>query len=934
MDLSSYNPEQRKCILTTDNDLQAVACAGSGKTRTIVGRSAYLVEQKLALPSEMVAITFTVKAANEMKERIYSYFETEFGSTLGLAEMYIGTIHGFCLNQIQKFVPEYKKYEIITDVQRTLLVKRRLDQSLIFDIPYYKKGKKKGEYELGKPLQGYVLSDIGLVLDTIDFAINELLDVSTLDSSLQEFYNKYTELLNARSMLDFAHVQKAYYDQLSVNEALQEQVKSLKYITVDEYQDTNTIQEAIILKMKEINPRLNVCVVGDDDQTLYEWRGSNLSVFKNFTSKFPNAKTIKLTTNYRSSVGVVKIGESVARSIPSSNRVDKEFKCSNSFQYERGDIVAQTNFPNINSENDFIINSILKLKGSKLTKSDGTETTIDYHDMAILVDSTKNLRKFNPQLLQLLEKNNIDYIIDGTKQLFETKEIQTISDLFLLFATEFCELQQSARIAFYDESFVRKLRSYSPINAIFAKYSINLMDRYENTLQQFFLDLIEMCDFKKYNEPTREKILYNYAVFTEIITDFEKIYFLDEFGSRIKEFVRFLSYDAKEEMYPEGWLSPKFTETKSLKIMTIYSAKGLEFPVVFMPHLCRNFMFPSQPGKGKSKEGILRYADDSVQHKLENYGKNEDSYARLFYVAVTRSMKYLFMTKSVEYTKVAGTTIYKDMTNQLRYIFSSAHYVADGDIFLARDLEYVKGNDAVLGQLVFDFSTLQDIFECPKKFQFSSIFGFNTPLNVRMGYGRSLHNMLEDLHTSYLESQIIKDYDALRIHMYLPLAPREGDLYKSMHASAKKIIDEYTEINRPLFDSVEYIEAPIDYKLNDLVFINGRVDLIVNAESGDIKIIDFKSDSGTLSPDLRKKQLLIYALGYHKLTGNYPTSVVSYNLRDNQPHESAVKSEDLKAVEQQINAAYYMIKSKNYPKCHNAAFCSECTFKKICAKIE
>lgn len=933
MDLSSYNPEQRQCILTTDNDLQAVACAGSGKTRTIVGRSAYLVEQKLALPSEMVAITFTVKAANEMKERIYSCFEKEFGSTLGLAEMYIGTIHGFCLDQIQKYVPEYKKYEIVTDVQRKLLVKRRLDQSLIFKIPYYKKGKKKDDYELGQPLQGYVLSDIGLVLDTIDFAINELIDISTLDPNLREFYNEYIELLNARSMLDFAHVQKAYYDQLNVNHALQEQVRSLKFITVDEYQDTNTIQEAIILKMKEINPSLNVCVVGDDDQTLYEWRGSNLSVFKDFSLKFPGAKTIKLTTNYRSSVGIVKIGESVARSINPCNRMDKEFRCSDSFQYERGDIIAETDFPDIDSENRFIINSILKLKGSKLTKSDGTETIIDYRDMAILVDSTKNLRKFNPQLLELLEKNNIDYIIDGTKQLFETQEIQTIADLFLLFATEFCGLQQSTRITFYDEAHVRKLRSYSSINEIFAKYSVNLEDRYENTLQQFFLDLIKLYNFKECDEPTREKILYNYAVFTEIITDFERIYFLDEFGSRIKEFVRFLSYDAKEEMYPEGWLSPKFTETKSLKIMTIYSAKGLEYPVVFMPHLCHNFMFPSQPGKGKSKEGILRYADDSVQHKLANYDKNEDSYARLFYVAVTRSMKYLFMTKSVEYTKPAGKKIYREMTNQLRYIFSSSYYVADGDIFLGRDMEYVKDNEAALGQLVFDFSTLQDIFECPRKFQFSSVFGFNTPLNVRMGYGRSLHNMLEDLHTSYLENHIVKDYDALSIHMYLPLAPLEGALYKSMHASAKKIIDEYIKINRPLFDAVEYIEAPIDYKLNDLVFINGRVDLIVNARSGDIKIIDFKSDSSTLSPDLRKKQLLIYALGYHKLTGNYPTAVVSYNLRNNQLHESPVRSKELETVEEQINEAYYMIKSNNYPKC-NKTFCSECNFKDICAKIE
>jgi DNA helicase-2/ATP-dependent DNA helicase PcrA len=721
-------------------------------------------------------------------------------------------------------------------------------------------------------------------------------------------------------------------DQLNVSEGLIDQVKKLKYITVDEYQDTNSIQEAILEKMKLINPNLNICVVGDDDQTLYEWRGSNLSVFRDFPAKFDTAKTIKLTTNYRSSEGIVRVGESVARSISPGNRINKDFFCSDTYIYEYGDIIAETDFENIEAENKFIVEAILKLKGSKLTHKDGSETSIEYSDMAILVDSTKNLRKFNQQLLELLESHGIDYIIDGTKQLFDTSEIRQITDIYLLFANEFCDLKINQTICFYNENLAQRLRTHPSINAIFTKYGSNISDRYELTLQQFFLDVLEVYKFSNFEEVIREKKLYNFAVFSEIINDFEKIYFLETFSYRIKEFVRFLFYDAKD-MYPEGWLSPKFTETKSLKIMTIYSAKGLEFPVVFMPHLCENFMFPSQPARGKSKEGILRHCGDIIQSKLENYRNSEDSYSRLFYVAVTRSMKYLIMTKAIEYNK-GGRYTYSNMPIQLKYILGSAHYASDGNVLINRPFDYVIDNTSLPEQLVFDFSTLKDIFECPRKFQFSSVFGFNTPLNVRMGYGRSLHNMLDDLHTSYLKDHIVKDYGSLCTHMHLPLAPPTGTLYSSMHTSAKAIIEEYTKINRPLFDSVKYIEAPIDYKLNDLVFINGRVDLIVNSESGDIKIIDFKSDSGTLSPSLRKKQLLIYALGYHKLTGQYPTSTISYDLRTNQPHESNVRESDLQAVENQINDAYHMIKSNDYPKCNNSIFCNECNFKDICVKIE
>jgi DNA helicase-2/ATP-dependent DNA helicase PcrA len=925
MDLTSYNPEQLDCIITTDMNIHCVACAGSGKTRTIVGRNIYIIEQGLSSPSQMVAITFTEKAAGEMKERIYNKYEEVMGSTIGLAEMYIGTIHGFCLNQLQTYIPEYKKFEIITDVQRNLLVKRRLHPSYIANIPYY-----KIDGNIGQPLAGFKLADISLVLNSIDFTINELIDISELDAEIQSFYYAYLDLLSSRKLMDFTHVQKIYLDELSSNKILQEQVRMLKYLTVDEYQDTNTIQEAIIMKIKEINPVINLCVVGDDDQTLYEWRGSNLNVFRNFPHNVANTKTVKLTTNYRSSDGIVKVGENVARSIGELERISKEFKCDNTYSTENGDVIAQTDFDSITAENVFIINTIKKLKGTLLENKYGNTKAIDYSDMVILVDSTKNLRKFNIELLNMLEYNHIDYIIDGTKQLFDTYEIQLITDVFLLFASNYCNLALNNQIQFYNSDMIEKLKNHPTITTLFKKYSVNIEDRYEYTIQQFFLDLLDAFRFNL-DENKREKELYNLAVFSNIISDFEKIYFLDTFSQRIRDFVYFIFYDAKD-LYPEGWLSPKFTETKCLKIMTIYASKGLEFPVVFMPHLCEQFLFPSQPGSGKSKEGLFRN-NNFIIDKLTNYKKNNDSYSRLFYVAVTRSMKYLIMTKAQEYFKNSARA-FKKMPIQLQYVISSGQYVSNGKVLLNRNISLSSHIEESNEPLVFDFSTLKDIFECPKKFQFASVFGFNSPLNVRMGYGKSLHNMLDDIHRSYIQNKIIKNYDDLKSHLFLPLAPQNGELYRDMHTSAEKIVNDYTRINTPIFDYLQYVEAPIDYKLNDLVFINGRVDLIVNSESGDIKIIDFKSDSNVLSPDLRKKQLLIYALGYQKLTGKYPTSVISYDLKNNQPHEDNVHNHDLDQVESQINEAYKMIKSKNYPKCNNKVYCEKCNYGDLCKKLE
>lgn len=924
MDLTKYNQAQKESIQEINNNLQITACAGSGKTRTVVARNMNILINGLAKPNEIVSITFTKKAAAELKQRIYTEFETEFESTEGLAEMYVGTIHSFCLNALQETSLKYKNFSILEDVQRTLFVRKKMSNSDMISIEYR---SKTIPTKITTPFEKYRSNDVRRILPACDFIREEQIDISNLDNPLVNFYKKYIELLEENNFFDYAQVQHRFLELLDESTKLQEYIKSIKYITIDEYQDTNNIQESILSKIFELNPAINICVVGDDDQTIYAWRGSDINNFIEFENRYPNVVKKNLSVNYRSSDGIVKLGEHIANK--NKQHVSKEFHSYETYKYEPGDIVVSPDIDSIETENEQIIAAIKKLKGSEVVRKDGTIDIIDYSDMAILVHSTNKLKEFNQKLLNRLEEENIEFIVDGTRQLFEQHEIKRMYDLFLYFANEYLNLNKDFDYLLDDhEDFVSNhgikeyfQNVYNKINPIY----------YENTIQQFYLNL--MSHLNSF-ETDNEKVLYNLAVFSDIINDFETINFNDKYEYRFKEFVKFLYYDAKD-IYPEGWLSPKFEDNKCLKIITIHSAKGLEFPVVFMPHLCKNYLFPTKAAGGYSLEGLFKdTVSEAYNIYRERYLETEDALTRLFYVALTRSKKYLFMTKALEYKKKeTSKRIDKVRPKQLEWALASQYVQYSFDTILNRDLVYSDTSDEQISQLVFDFSTLKDIFECPRKFQYSSIFGFYSPLNIRMGYGKSLHNMMEDLYSTHMDEGIIKNLpDLISDNLYLPLAPKTGQYYKDVTTSATKILTEYIDTYGPTLGNAQYIEKPIDYKLNDLVFINGRVDLITNSVSGEVSIIDFKSDSGTLSPELRAKQLLIYALGYYKLTGKYPTSVISYDLKTNMSHPKSVTPSEVDAIESEINQAYSMIKSNTFPRCTKSTYCDSCQFKDLCLK--
>ena|SRR3989442_571260 len=320
---------QQKAIEHAGRNPQLIACAGSGKTEVVARRVVHLLtpgrEGTLA-PRNIVAFTFTDKAAAELKERIITRARQALGDVTGLAEMFVGTIHAFCLELLKSEAPKYLKYEVLNEVQQGLFVDRHSKQS----------GLTASTDLTGTPLKRYrdTKNYIG-ALTILREAERE--DTNLNGCSVLDGLEAYQNLLKEHSYLDYSSILESAVEVLTNDNNLRDRLaERVKYVIVDEYQDVNPVQEAIVWSLHEFGAR--ICVVGDDDQTIYQWRGSDVENILTFDSRYPDVDQIPLEENFRSSDGIVE----TARPFIEQNaaRLVKGMKPTGAQAHEPGDIVA------------------------------------------------------------------------------------------------------------------------------------------------------------------------------------------------------------------------------------------------------------------------------------------------------------------------------------------------------------------------------------------------------------------------------------------------------------------------------------------------------------------------------------------------------------------------------------------------------------------
>ena len=904
---TDWTENQELAINTISQNMQIVACAGSGKTSTMVAHILRLLEEDNVEPENIVAITYTEKAAASLKQKVFDEYKNLHNSIEGLANMYIGTIHGFCLYMLQEYSDEYKSYETLNDVQTKLFIKRTRKYNGLFDVVYH--GANGNTYHIANEMSK---------ADKLAQAINaykSFLDIArehgsaNMSAELQNVIAKYENELSKKSFFDFTSIIMVTLKKLLAGTFDQNIVGKIKYLIVDEYQDVNASQERIIRYFAEKGTY--VCVVGDDDQTIYQWRGSNLNYIKDFSSNYSNVKKIDLDVNFRSSKGITEISKQVISQ--NNNRLAKDMKSNESQQYESGDIITYE-FDDRASEVDFIVKKIKQLSGCKFVRK-GKEFKLALDDMVILVSSVKKI----PELIESLERNGIDFIVEGTKSLFDTEEISIICDSFSLIfdninINRIVDKEQIAsciKAAGIPAELISRWKVYSPLSdEVITQALLNFVcgfcdsDDYEYTIQGNIRKLFSELQLFSVED---EKVLYNWGKFTEMVNDFEKINLDMMPVYRLISFKTFLQQDAPE-IYPEGWLSPSFKAVKCLRIMTFHQSKGLEYPIVFIPFLTKHSIFPQRNPGGLNAWGIIN--DISIKRQYED---NDESIRRVFYVGMTRSEKFLFLTRS-NHVSDTGKTSYR--TPAFPFVEAKNSPFKETRLFL--DKEYEKSDKEKFSAdevITLNFSLLKDLFDCPYKFKMTNVYGFCSPLNIRMGYGRSIHNMLDYIHRNYNQIDLSDSHVVSSIvKKYLHLPYGSPKLYEAMTEKATKNLTSYIRNNASRFQYIKFSEKNIEYSIDEYMFINGRIDLVRDEVNHTITLVDFKSSSEVLSKEQIKNQLMVYVLGYESLTGEKVDYIESYDFNHSNPTTIELLDNDRENFKNKLEDCEKTIHSNNYKK--------------------
>lgn len=406
---------QRRAIEHGGRNLQLIACAGSGKTEVVARRAVYLLtpgrSDSLA-PRNIVAFTFTDKAAAELKERIVTRTREALGEIPGLAEMFVGTIHAFWLELLKSETAKYLKYEVLNEVQQALLVDRYSARS----------GLTTSTDLGGAPLRRY--QDTAHYVTALSILREADLEPAHLAGcSIVDGLERYRLLLDERGYFDYSAILEAAVDILTNDAGVRERLAArVKYVIVDEYQDVNPVQEAIVWSLHELGAR--VCVVGDDDQTIYQWRGSDVKNILTFATRYPHVDQIPLEENFRSSEGIVHTARAFIEQ--NTTRLPKAMKATAAQPYEAGDIVALA-FATAAEEAQHIAATARSLRGVAFVE-DGKERGLSWSDMAVLLRSVKASAE---PITEALRAAGIPYVVTGMTNLFKTAEAEAAPAVLL-----------------------------------------------------------------------------------------------------------------------------------------------------------------------------------------------------------------------------------------------------------------------------------------------------------------------------------------------------------------------------------------------------------------------------------------------------------------------------------------------------------------------
>ena len=575
---------QQRAIEYAGGHLQIIACAGSGKTEVLSRRIANILKQGVCA-DQIIAFTFTEKAAESLKKRI----EKAVGSEV--CGMYVGTIHGFCKFILSKFTEEFANFKILDTVKNHLFLNRYSEHC----------GMSTLEMAPSVYSNNLYLQCIDKLIDDYDNRDNWFDDQrATLD--------QYIDCLYSHNYIDFSLLIFEVLRQIEKSESIQRYLKNIQHLIVDEYQDVNDLQEKLIGSIASFGS--NVCVVGDDDQTIYRFRGSNAENMISFCDRYPNAYQIRLEDNFRCQKGIVDVAAVTIQR--NKRRLKKQMNSGAEFKES---IICAKGYTCSDSEYDAIADNINRIHNEG----------IPYRRIAVLARKGKHIaaiaRKFDAKDVPYTA-DSAESFFDGNyfKRFVETVRILDSIDKALLYE----QWQDIVNSTLFNIGF-KYLRSC----ARGGNYRLS-------DILRTFCEKIDFLNEAAEDLKTRAEDLEGIC---RILDDYDEIYGDYQLSARISGLLRFLGTQAAQE-YKYHNFRENDPDADVVQLMTIHKSKGLEFHTVFLPCLNKR-EFPVANLGGKKYYHILGGTFAANKSRYESDIEDE---RKLFYVALTRAEQNLYLS--------------------------------------------------------------------------------------------------------------------------------------------------------------------------------------------------------------------------------------------------------------------------------------------------
>jgi len=952
-DFGNANVEQREAITTCDGPLLIIAGPGTGKTYTLVKRIVYLITEKKAAPESILVATFTEKAAKELITRITNEL-LALNISVNLNDMYVGTFHSICLRILGEHLEKSsmkKNYRQIDGFEQQYLVYRKMNRFLTLPDFETLLPPNKGRWRNAKEIVSYV-----------NLLSEELVDINEMKQDtdpkivlIANMVEQYRAIVEEENLIDFSRMQTETYELLNTYpEILEKLQEKIHYIMVDEYQDTNFIQEQIIFMIGGL--RQNICVVGDDDQGLYRFRGATIRNILEFPEKFMEGycKQVKLVTNYRSEKDIIDFYNRWMSQTMGTNfafdwgkfRFPKEIKAGKISKNRGTSVFKCSSLEYVEEWYWNVYSFITSLKQNQVVS--------DYNQIAFLCRSVKN--KNVTGLIHFLEKNGVPVYSPRSEMFFKRVEVRQAIGCIMLCFPQYMQKYNKREFQYVS----RELYDYldgccGAVQNIYFTYQDSLgrwMDQKrvehqkmtEHGVGYAFSGLLYQlfsCEpFRTYlSAPIKGSVLdaraaRNLSKLIEFCDKFEFINRLNQFNKDnvepaverfMNSYLRLLYEEGIAEFEDDSEYAPR----GCVSFMTIHQAKGMEFPVVMVDSLDSSPSYYSDPVLEKIEDKYFKRAAFEHRDDVRYF-----DFWRLYYTAFSRAQNLLVLTcNERRWSRPSPSVFFEDAYERLTN-YNEINWKQ-------WNLEQIK---PVNVKETYSFTSHIALYEkCPLQYKFFKELGFTRQRIEATLFGTLVHETIEDIHRAVIRGEELefdvetvkewfdKNYETLSKgeHFYLGQEQKKAAFKQVLH---------YVNRRKEEFKSIRAAEMEVSMIKSDFILM-GKIDLV--CESGEyIELFDFKSGKrpGEGGEDFLlqsyRKQLEVYAYLVEQKTGKKVNKMHLYYTGEEQKNPMISFDYSKESIEHTITdfeEAVQNIEQKKFDgMCRDRKICMGCEMKYYC----